>query len=194
MFILKKILYLHYILVNRQKEGLKIMKYTPKMNRYEKKANLKAISQQLMAGTGVHVYQNVTSGDMYLPKPAMGGRKVIPKGSMFQGDSYFDSMIGKGLRKISTLATAPVATALPEVPPKLESLVEHSEVKGEIMSEEKLILDQPERFTDNGQTEQVVIERKKKKKLNEGTPSNKETEKPKLINEDPMSGVEIILN
>ena len=49
------------------------------------------------------------------------------------------------------------------------------------------MLDQPEKFTNEGKTEQVLRERP----LNENNP---EKNQDRLLTEDPLAGVEIILN
>jgi hypothetical protein len=58
------------------------------------------------------------------------------------------------------------------------------------MSEEKLILDQPDTVTDEGKVEHVVS--KKKKKLNE-TKSTGEQQPDVLLNEGPIEGGFVIV-
>ena len=59
------------------------------------------------------------------------------------------------------------------------------------MLEQKLILDQPDRVTQEGTVESVVPQPKQKKTKNESRTS-KTPEPEVLLTEDPMSGVEIL--
>ena len=73
------------------------------------------------------------------------------------------------------------------------SLVENLVVNPEIVKEEvmdKLILDQPDRITTEGRVERVVVSQTLP--LNE-TPLES-TDKDVLLTEDPMDGIQIILN
>ncbi len=146
------------------------MKYR-KFNRIEKKLDRRQKLQDAMKGEGLYVFENTTKSDLLLPKPLISGKRTVVAGEQFQGDSYYKSLLGSGLRLIRTITDA-----------KMESAA----------VEQKLILDQPDRITHKGQVEHVV-EQPTVKPLHEGQP-HKEKQQDVLINEDPMSGIEIILN
>jgi hypothetical protein len=101
--------------------------------------------------------------------------KRIRPNEEFQGDSYFMNLVKTNdLIFIRAIASPIINERKP-------------------MEEKKLILDQPDRYTQQGKTEQVLpIE--KHIKLNENQPDEDKKATDILINEDPLSGVEIILN
>ncbi len=57
---------------------------------------------------------------------------------------------------------------------------------------DKLIMDQPDVVTTEGTVEQVVVD-EAEKKLNEGQPVQ-DSQEDVLLTEDPMDGVEIIID
>jgi hypothetical protein len=148
------------------------MKYR-KLNKIEEKQDRDRRIREAFHGEGLYVFENNTKADLFLPKPLASGKKVVAPGEQFQGDSYYNSLIGRGLRLI-------------------RAVVEPVKEESTMSEEQKLILNQPDRITHQGQVEQVVKKPKKSKPLNEGNP-HKEKPKDVLINEDPLSGVEIIL-
>jgi hypothetical protein len=151
------------------------MKYN-RLNRAERRQNQQELRNEAMHGEGIFVYQNNTKGELMLPKPTLGGvKKKIAIGEQFQGDNYFMRLVPSMLRLIRVIQ-----------PPPLKQLP-ITENKENIMQEEKLILDQPDRVTSEGTTEQVAST--PKQNLNE----NKAKEKEVLLTEEPLSGVEIIL-
>ncbi len=143
-----------------------------RFNKYQRKENREKRLAQNMHGEGLYVFENANSvADLTLPRPTSAGvRKVGPKGR-FQGDDYYFGMVRSNeLRLIETLMT-------PEAQRNNNNM------------EQKLILDQPNIVKQEGTIEHVLPV--KQKPLHEGIPNE---EKPDvLINEDPMSGVEIIL-
>lgn len=143
-----------------------------KRDRFELFELRKKRLEQMTQGEGLYLFSNDKDVDLLLIKPIkINGKEVkrIPPKTSFEGDSYFFSMVRQGqLKFVKTI-----------IDPKKE----------EKMLEEKLILDQPDKFTESGKTEHFVAS-PKKKKLNESQPE--EEDKPKLINEDPMDGVVIL--
>lgn len=121
--------------------------------------------KKVYEGEGVYIYQNNTNGELSLPKAALDGRKRIGVKGTFKGDSYFMSLVKPPMNLL-----------------KLIEIVNERKIM-----EETLILDQPDRITREGKTEQV----QKTKKMNlvetENLPST-----DVLLLEDPMGGVEII--
>lgn len=154
------------------------MKYN-KMNRLEKKTNEKLKREDALHGDGLFVFQNNTKGTLDLPKATASGKKRLEEGEQFQGDSYFMRLVPTMLRYIREI--------VPAGGPKNNALVE---LKENTMPE-KLILDQPDRVTNQGTVENVLAE-PKKQPLNESQP--KQPQPDVLLTEDPMDGVEIILN
>lgn len=153
-----------------QKER-EIMKKQKKLNKYERKIERAEKLKKIFEGSGIYIFRNRTSGDYSLPKPALDGRKTIPKGETFKGDSFFLKMVPRELILV--------------------------EIVEEQKQMEKLILDQPETVTTDGQIEHVKQDDEQKicESPNEEI-ENEEEEKEKdvLINEDPIDGVEILLD
>ena len=145
------------------------MKYAKSQTREMKLA----IREQAMHGEGLYVYRNNTSGSLDLPKPTASGMKHIQPGGEFQGDDYFMSLVRTNeLKFVRTIMT-------PQ---------QQKEAK---MQQEKLLLDQPDTVTPAGKIEHVVVTAPVP--LNETTPSNGSPKKDVLINEDPLSGVDILM-
>lgn len=138
------------------------------MPRRHSKEDRRARVEKKLAGTGVFLYENVTRGDLTLPKPTLGGKKVVKSKEQFQGDSYFMQF---------------VKTSSP-----LLKLVKKIETKDNTM-QNKLILDQPEKVTAEGTVEHVVASSPTQtlKDSNENA-----AKKEVLLTEDPLDGVEII--
>ena len=88
------------------------------------------------AGSGRYVFENNTSGDLQLPKPAFNGNSWVKKNGQFQGDSFFLKLIPKELKLVSVLVDA-----------NAQSINESTE--------SKLILDQPDTVTQSGKVEHV---------------------------------------
>jgi hypothetical protein len=150
-----------------------------KLSKYEAIEYRKKKHENDFKGEGLFVFRNANKADLMLPKPAKNGVKMIGPGKEFQGDSFFMEMVKTNqLRLVKTLITP--------------------EQERGIMTEEKLILDQPETITTQGTVEHVVSATPVKP-LNEqeksccgscgcGGGGNKEV----LINEDPLEGVDIL--
>jgi hypothetical protein len=129
-------------------------------------------SEEHFAGTGRYIFENNTSGDFQLPKPAMNGARWLKKDAQFTGDSFFLKYVPKELRLISVV-------------------VEASQVNVNESTESKLILDQPDTVTQSGKVEHVSTS-EEDAQLNDSTENKDEHEM--LLNEDPMDGVDIIID
>lgn len=143
------------------------MRHNRKLNKYERKEEQKRKIENALHGTGLYEYQNRSNGILNLPKVAADGKtKNVPPKGKFIGDNYFMSLVNSNeliyVREIQHLERTNM--------------------------EEKLILDQPDIYKEEGKVEHVVST--KPQKLNEQTPAPKS--KKKLITEDPMAGIEII--
>jgi hypothetical protein len=147
-------------------KNAKVDKYTLREIRRQKRENA-------LKGEGEYRFVNNTRGDLTLSKPPIEGPNPVPAGRTFVGDSYFLILMKTGDVRLVEVIKAP------------------SIERKETMSEQKLILDQPSRFTNQGQTEHVALDNKAKS-LNENQPQAK-TPNEKLITEDPLEGVEILL-
>lgn len=143
--------------------------------KFEKRATRDMLRQQALAGSGLYLFQNNTNADLYLPKPGNNGSSLLLKGRTFEGDSYFFSLVRTNQLKL--------IKELEITPPQEEP----------VMTEQKLILDQPDRVTNEGAVEHVLSNPQpiKKKTKNESR-SNPKAEPDVLLTEDPMSGVEIM--
>jgi hypothetical protein len=160
-----------------RKERMRYKKPVNKrLNRYQKRTEQQKRLADSLKGDGSYLFQNNTGGDLILPKKTKDGIKLLNKNAQFEGDSYFFQLVRQGqLRYIKEL-NAP-------------------EERTEDVTQTKLILDQPDRVTAKGTVEQVIADQKQKP-LNEVAPTAKKQSPPAdvLINEDPMDGVEILLN
>lgn len=157
------------------------MKYKKNVNKVDK-YTLREMKRQkrenALKGDGEYLFVNNTRGDLNLAKKPIknthvGNPCVIPPGQTFVGDSYFLNLMRAGeIRLIEVLKPA-------------------ANERNETMTDQKLILDQPNRFTNQGQTEHVVPE-DNVRPLIENQPQ-KQPVNDKLIVEDPLEGVEILL-
>jgi hypothetical protein len=149
-----------------------------KINKFTLREMKRKKREDALKGSGEYLFVNNTRGELSLEKkpiksPIPMHPCLIPMGQTFVGDSYFLNMMRSGeIRLIEVLKPA------------------ESERTG-IMEEKKLILDQPGRFTNQGQTEHVVPT-DAPKPLIENKPPQQPT-KDALITEDPIDGVEILL-
>jgi hypothetical protein len=157
-----------------------------KMNKWDLHALRKKKLEESLKGEGRYLFVNNTRGELTLLKPPLKGRNPVPAGQTFEGDSYFFY-----LQKIGDVRLIEVIEAPKPAVPVLEAPKPINEAN----MEKKLILDQPERFTNAGHTEQVLPDvNPKKTKLNENQPAKPNRPADHLITEDPLAGVEIILN
>lgn len=153
------------------------MKYR-KFNKLEKKEVRSQMLENALKGEGLYLYRNSTNADLKLPKPTSSGVRVVGPKKEFQGDNYYMQLVRAGLLTLVKELQSPNINENVEV------------LKEEKMSEEKLILDQPDTVTEEGKVEHVVS--KKKKKLNE-TKSAEEQQPDVLLNEGPIEGGFVIV-
>ncbi len=147
------------------------MKYQQRLNKFEKREQNSKIRQESLEGAGLYVYENRANAELTLPKPTKSGKRILAPKERFQGDNYYMQLVRTGNLRFIEEIQAPI-----------------SEVK---MTEEKLILDQPETVTTEGKVERVAP--------NPVIPvapiseSGKAKEQaPVLINESPDDSVVII--
>ena len=146
-----------------------------KLSRYESRERNKEIKEFHTRGEGVYLFRNNTSGSLNLPKPANNGVRVVGKNAEWEGDNYFMFLVQKNDARLIRTITSP------------------EEQKEEIKMAEKLLVDQPDQVTVEGTVEHVVLSTDDKdKKLNEGQPVDDQDEA--LINEDPMDGIQILID
>jgi hypothetical protein len=127
----------------------------------------------------LYIYENHKKHDFSLPKKSICGQQLIGPGRRFKGDSYFMMFVKTGDLRIHEVL---------ESAPPTEKLNEASE--GNM---EKLILDQPEKFTSKGQTEHVLENNPQVQPMNEITKDNaKQPAGDVLLVENPMAGIDII--
>jgi len=155
------------------------------ISKYERRELRAAKLEKALHGQGLYVYENNSGGDLILPKATSSGHKKVGAGQQFQGDDYFMSMVRMNeLKLVKTLVT-----------PQQESKMKMEQLEKE--QEQKLLLDQPDTIKGVGKVEYVVPS---DAPLNEApTPAQPiagatEQSDEMLINEDPIDGVEIILD
>jgi hypothetical protein len=144
----------------------------PRFTKWQRKENQRKELARKMAGDGLYLFENPSDADLTLPRPTKAGvRRVGPKGR-FQGDSYYLGLVrSHELRLVEILQTP--------------------EAERQAM-EKKLILDQPDTVTEAGRVERV-LPAPKPAALSEGGQGEEQPKPDVLLTEDPMSGVEIIL-
>jgi hypothetical protein len=147
----------------------------------EKEDRIKA-AEEHYHGEGRYIFENKTAGDIQLEKAPFNGNRWVKKGSQFQGDSFFLKFVPTLLKLIEIV----------QEPPK-KNINESTE--------SKLILDQPDTITQSGKVEHV--ESQEDTQLNDSTENKEEHEgscacdtcsDQMLLTEDPMDGVDIILD
>jgi hypothetical protein len=149
------------------------------MNRYEKREANREKLRTCLHGEGLYLYENTSSGDLYLPKPLPGGQTVVAPKKQFEGDNYYMKLVGSGLKIVQVIRS----------PEAHESLFNE-----EVAMNDKLILDQPNTITNEGQVEHVVKKAAKVQPINDNHAHKPQQVQPQvLINEDPISGVDILL-
>lgn len=138
-------------------------------------AERKLKAERALAGEGLYEYRNRNkNATLNLPKPTEDGQKTVPPNGTWEGDNYFMSLVRSN-----------EATLVREI-------ISPQQEREEKMTQEKLLLDQPELVTEQGQVEHVV-ENEKQKQLNE-TKEKTNEEAKKLLVEAPLDGVEIMLD
>lgn len=124
-------------------------------------------------GTGVYIFQNITSGDFMLPKKSLDGKKLVKSKEQFQGDSYFLRFVGPPNNLLKMIRRINDTT--------------NEEVKN---MTDKLILDQPDQITTQGKVEHVIADTQKATIKENDASKNQDNV---LITENPIDGLEIIL-
>lgn len=142
----------------------------PKRNRLQKVAERKQRTIEAQKGEGLYVFRNITKGDLSLLKPDCDGKRGVCPNGEFRGDSYFLQHVRDHEATIVECIRTP------------------EQERSEKMNQQ-LILDQPDRVTTKGKVEQVVMPTIKP--LNEVPQQDNPAEV--LINEDPLEGVQIIM-
>lgn len=153
-----------------------------RLNRLEMKLQHQQTLERKLKGEGLYEFQNRSTGEFMLPKPAADGRRRIPGHGKFEGDSYFMQYV-----KSNHLILIKEITSIDQ------------QRKDKIMNEQKLILEQPTRVTTAGKTEQVQLPppgqpapkpSKAEKKVNEAAKQPAAPPPDVLLNENPVDGIE----
>lgn len=148
------------------------MKRKKPQNQYEAKIARKNKLEHRLRGEGEYLYRNNTNGTLDLPKTSLDGARRVPVNGEWRGDNYFMLLVKKNEAR-------------------LVKTISHPERKDNMT--DKLIVDQPETVTTQGTVEQVVVdENEKTQKLTEQPVQGGQEEV--LLTEDPMDGVEIIID
>ncbi len=161
-----------------------------RLSKYEKNMLRAQKRQAALEGTGLFIFRNNTSGELYLPRPTKSGLRKVPLGEEFQGDDYYMFMVRNNeLRLVRQLEP----TDLQKQQAQQAQLVTEQTKQEHNTMQDKLIVEQPPTVTTEGTEEVTVTEtpEKKKKKLNEAQPAGDKSGDV-LLNENPLDGVEII--
>lgn len=150
------------------------MKYR-KFNKFEKKEVRAQALENALHGEGLYLYRNNTKADLTLPRPTKSGIRIVGPNREFQGDNYYMQLVKQGILRLVKELQSPEK--------------EQSQVEVKKMSEEKLILDQPDMVTEQGKVEHVVSS--PLEKINE---TKEDSKKPDvLLNEGPVEGGFVIV-
>ena len=176
-----------------------------------------------LSGTGSYLFENNTKGDFHLPRPTKENVRIVKYGGQFIGDSYYFGLLKTGeIRLVRNLTEAESPSKLfvyknfnrdevklPEpnrdgqlfVPPMGEFVGDNrffpllkqgklkliKEVESQV-PQDKLLTEQPPLITHEGKVEFVKIN--DDQQLNEEERKKKE----KLISENPMEGIKLLLD
>ena len=157
------------------------MKYR-KFNKFEKKEVRSQMLENALHGEGLYLYRNNTKADLNLPRPTKSGIRSVGPGKEFQGDNYYMQLVRQGMLRLVKELQSPNHTSQEVITESIKT-----EVK---MTNDKLILDQPDMITEHGKVEHVVSN--PEKKLNE-TQEDAEKKPDVLLNEGPVEGGFVIV-
>jgi hypothetical protein len=141
-------------------------------NRIQRGEDRRQRTANVQKGEGLYVFRNSTKGDLQLLKTSADGKKNVRPLEEFRGDSYLMQHVKNHEAII------------------VECIISPDQERTNNMN--KLILDQPDRVTTQGKTEVVVSDIPTPVKLNE-VPVEGKNPQDVLINENPIDGVQIIL-
>lgn len=136
--------------------------------------------EDMYKGYGIYIFENITNADLLLPKPTLGGQKMIPPKTKFRGDSFFMTLVkNRSLRLVEVIQSEEAVKKQNE---SVNSLGDNMQ--------NKLLLDQPDTVTNSGKIEHVQVETcpTNNCKINE----EEEQKKNVLLVEDPVGSIEII--
>lgn len=154
-------------------------------------------------GDTIYLFENHRNHDLSLPRKSFDGKTLIPPRGRFKGDSYFLMMLQTGYcRLISSepYIKTPTAAVVTEqkvnetVAVKVETRTDN-QLNENVVKEstvEKLILDQPEKFTKTGQSEQANVRSENNlREINSESNAHAQN-KDVLLTENPLDGIDII--
>ena len=162
------------------------MKYKPKMNKIERRQFQAAKLANDLSGTGLYIYENNTDGDLKLPKATASGVRMVGPRKRFQGDSYFMKLVGNPMNLLRLVEEVIPMKTTSQIAAEIEgrNLAENKQ-----MSNQKLILDQPDTITTKGKVEHIVNTDTPVQNLNDSANAKNPDV---LLNENPLDGVAII--
>lgn len=161
------------------------MRYAPRPNRIERRQlNAKKLEAN-MSGSGLYIYENNTDADLTLPKPTASGVRVVGPRRRFQGDSYFLKLVGSPMNLLRLVEEITPKKTTAEIAEEIAN----QKKENANMSQQKLILDQPDTVTAKGKVEHVVNTDTPVQPLND---SANQKNADVLLTENPLDGVAII--
>jgi len=153
------------------------------------------LGHKQVEGDTIYIFENHRNSDLSLPRKSYDEKTLIPPRGRFKGDSYFLMLMKTGYVRLvgSEPYIRTPAPAAPQPAAVQEQAKPLNESKENNM--EKLILDQPEKFTARGHSEAVnvsnqpQVESCKASQENSNASSNN---KEVLLTENPLDGIDII--
>jgi len=138
---------------------------------------------RIMNGDTLYIFENHKRHDLVLPQKSNCGKKIIPPGHKFEGDAYFLNLMKAG--EVRLVSSRKIESPQ-ETPPE-------TQINEGTSNMEKLILDQPDKVTQHGKTEHVVVDNTKAHQTQNNVKKESNVfENDILLNENPMSGIDII--
>ena len=156
------------------------------MNKIERRQFQAAKLANDLSGTGLYIYENNTDGDLKLPKATASGVRMVGPRKRFQGDSYFMKLVGNPMNLLRLVEEVIPMKTTSQIAAEIEgrNLAENKQ-----MSNQKLILDQPDTITTKGKVEHIVNTDTPVQNLNDSANAKNPDV---LLNENPLDGVAII--
>jgi hypothetical protein len=145
-------------------------------------------------GDFLYIFENHKSHDLSLPRKSYDGKTLIPPRGRFTGDEYFLMLQKTGMVRLISAEPyirKPAPVAIEKTVPEQQKPLNETQEN----SMEKLILDQPEKFTARGHSEAVTVSNQPQVESRRAAQENTNTgnkNKDVLLTENPLDGIDII--
>lgn len=180
---------------------------TQKQTYQEKlQANIQKAQQghKQVEGDVIYTFENHRNHDLSLPRKSFDDKTIIPPRGKFKGDAYFLMLMKTGYVRLvssepyirNTVPAAQpvcnVAESKPAVQVVQATEVQLNENAQENTNMQKLILDQPPRFTATGESEKTVANPNEKLQPMREQGGTVNQKGDVLLTENPLDGIDII--